>query len=819
YESEEVINIPCKTKYPSPVISVVMCVYNTKLEYLKESIESTLNQTFTNFEFIIVDDGSTDTSCIECMESYKDSRIRLIRNNHDYIDSLNRGIKESRGKYIARMDSDDIMMPDRLDFQYTYMESHTQTDILGGGVHYWGGNQEKFNGSKGIVTINDLLVGNCILNPTVMMRKASILKTKIQYHEKFKYAEDYHFWSQAAMAGLYIMNLDKPVLKYRISSEQISSIHQYEQYKKAKQIQKELSQWIARDEALWAETHPYEIPDTLNKLTVIIPFLNEKEEVGNTVKSIRETAGENVDIIVINDQSNDGYNYRRDVLPYHVVYVYNKDRLGVAASRDFGISLCKTPFFILLDAHMRFYDTLWVERIVSVLEKDDRCLLCSQTRFLKKDLNGLVTINKKCSKVFGAYISFDKDNCLPGIQWDYKEKNKNEQIEEIAAVLGAGYAASKRYWEYLRGLEGLRYYGSDEAFISLKVWLEGGKCLLLKDVEIGHIYRDASPYKRYNEDEVYNSLLISKLLLPQNLNCMSNAVALLKNRNTYLRAKNILKEYEEEIKDAKKYYSSIFTNSIDQVLNMQMKSISYEAKIVDSCLNRITIFNQYVYRNMPEDYGIFEGKSAVLIWLYHYAKYTRDDFWMKSAEELLGIIKKAISEEELPWNFEKGICGIGWAVMYLYSHGFIKEKPDEVIRMVDESLKVIDWDEFEDYSIATGGGGLFAYLSLRTMHNNSFTCEYKNKLRQLALRVLDYSSDLSSCYYAMLYLSTNDEISTKSKEDICIDYRNANLNDWVFAPIFLPNESCYWDTSLAHGCIGALIKAIHIDTLNLKNSL
>ena len=475
-----------KTKHPSPAISVLMPVYNTPIEYLKESIESTLNQTFLDFEFIIIDDGSTDGSCIECIESYKDSRIRLIRNKHDYIDSLNRGIQESQGKYIARMDSDDIMMPDRLDFQYTYMELHPETDILGCGIHYFG-KYEEFSGNKGVVTINDLLSGNCLFNPTTIMRRTSILKSKIQYSKHFKYAEDYYFWSQAAIAGLYIINVDKAVLRYRISSEQVTSLHQQEQYKKAKEIQEKISQWLARDEAMWAETHPYEIPDTVNKLTVIIPFLNEKEEVANTVKSIRETAGENVDIIIINDQSNDGYNYRKDILPYHVVYIYNKKRLGVAASRDFGISLCKTPFFILLDAHMRFYNTLWVERIISILEKDDRCLLCSQTRFLGKDLDGQVVVNKKCPTVYGAYVSFDKNNHIPGIQWDYKEKDKNEQIEEIAAVLGAGYAASKRYWEYLRGLEGLRYYGSDEAFISLKVWLEGGKCLLLKDVEIGHI--------------------------------------------------------------------------------------------------------------------------------------------------------------------------------------------------------------------------------------------------------------------------------------------------------------------------------------------
>jgi len=126
-EAREVLNIEtCKiSKQPagkdtlqtSPILSIVMSVYNVPLEYLKESIDSTLNQTFGNFELIIIDDGSTETEGIDLIKSYKDSRIRLITNPHNFIDSLNHGIAESKGKYIARMDGDDIMLPHRLQAQ------------------------------------------------------------------------------------------------------------------------------------------------------------------------------------------------------------------------------------------------------------------------------------------------------------------------------------------------------------------------------------------------------------------------------------------------------------------------------------------------------------------------------------------------------------------------------------------------------------------------------------------------------------------------------------------------------------------------------
>jgi glycosyltransferase involved in cell wall biosynthesis len=104
-------------------------MYNAS-RYLRECIDSVLGQTFHDFEFLIVDDGSTDDS-VEIVESYADPRIRLIRREHDYIASLNCLIDEARGEYIARMDADDVMLPHRLQQQFDYMESHPDIDVLG----------------------------------------------------------------------------------------------------------------------------------------------------------------------------------------------------------------------------------------------------------------------------------------------------------------------------------------------------------------------------------------------------------------------------------------------------------------------------------------------------------------------------------------------------------------------------------------------------------------------------------------------------------------------------------------------------------------
>lgn len=227
---------------------------------------------------------------------------------------------------------------------------------------------------------------------------------------------------------------------------------------------------------------------TAYKLTVLIPFMNEGEEVAATVRDVRRTAGERMDILVVNDCFTDGYDYKKDLERYNVTYLENKENKGSAPSRDICVENCRTPYFLFLDAHMRFFCEGWADKIVNLLETNDRQLLCLQTISLKKDETG-VHVNKKDSPAYGAYMPLSMDSCLPDIKWNRKEFNPQSPTQEIPMVLGAAYAGSKRYWQYLRGMEGMMRYGTEEQCISLKVWLEGGRCLLLKNQKVGHIYR------------------------------------------------------------------------------------------------------------------------------------------------------------------------------------------------------------------------------------------------------------------------------------------------------------------------------------------
>lgn len=114
----------------SPNISICIPMYNAA-RFIKDCIDSVLSQSFQDFELLIVDDGSTDNSCA-IVNSVRDNRIRLIRNQHDYVGSLNMLLDEAKGKYIARMDADDVMYPNRLSIQYEYMENHPDIDVIGG---------------------------------------------------------------------------------------------------------------------------------------------------------------------------------------------------------------------------------------------------------------------------------------------------------------------------------------------------------------------------------------------------------------------------------------------------------------------------------------------------------------------------------------------------------------------------------------------------------------------------------------------------------------------------------------------------------------
>ena len=207
--------------FTQPKISVVMSTYN-RATFLPRSIESILNQTFADFEFIIINDGSADNTA-EILNKYaqQDSRIRIVSNetNKGLIYSLNRGLNEAKGKYIARMDDDDVALPTRFEKQYAFMEKNKDYAVVGSWVADPNNNQKwSFHDETSPEMIKLFLYLNRvpISHPASFLRRDFLNKHNIRYNYIYKSAEDRKFWLDILDAGGKITNIPEVLLLFRL---------------------------------------------------------------------------------------------------------------------------------------------------------------------------------------------------------------------------------------------------------------------------------------------------------------------------------------------------------------------------------------------------------------------------------------------------------------------------------------------------------------------------------------------------------------------------------------------------------------------------
>ena len=225
----------------TPFISVVMPVYNGE-KYLSEAIESILNQTFLNFELIVINDGSTDNTA-GILDRYRKKDRRIVKNSHTQnqgiVYSLNQGLKLARGKYIARMDSDDISCSDRLEKQAGYLESNPQIGILGGDVIYInpaGQELSRMEHPHDDLSIRwTCLLNNVFFHPTVMFRRSILIENELTYKSAFQSVEDYAFWVEF-LEHTKGANLDQVLIYYRLHPGSLTSKSRNEQTKKHNQV-------------------------------------------------------------------------------------------------------------------------------------------------------------------------------------------------------------------------------------------------------------------------------------------------------------------------------------------------------------------------------------------------------------------------------------------------------------------------------------------------------------------------------------------------------------------------------------------------------
>ncbi len=236
-----------KTSVAQPLVSIIIPVYNAG-PFLSEAIDSCLNQTYTNTEIIIIDDGSTDNTGETCKEYTQYKNVKYVRNdkNNGLIFSLNKAISLSKGKFIARMDQDDISLPDRIKLQVEYLQKNPDVEVLGTDVvlmaninHLLGKPRQIFSDGP---SIEWSIISSCPLHhPTVMFNR-NLLMNEVFLNELYDgnqhFAEDLGLWSRILLVNKKIHVLNKPLLLYRKHSLSMSTKYKTPQLNASIEISK-----------------------------------------------------------------------------------------------------------------------------------------------------------------------------------------------------------------------------------------------------------------------------------------------------------------------------------------------------------------------------------------------------------------------------------------------------------------------------------------------------------------------------------------------------------------------------------------------------
>lgn len=212
----------------TPTISVILPVYNASL-YLQAAVSSILNQSFSDFEFLIFDDGSTDKT-LQMLKKFasEDTRVKIFsRENKGLIATLNELIDNSLGRYIARMDADDISLPDRFFKQVMFLDSNPEIVVVGSWIEMINDKSQQISEVRSPIEHEKIdqknLAGHSsISHPSAMIRKSALLEVG-RYDLRFKSAEDLDLWLKLAEVGK-LANIPEVLLQYRIHSSAISEI-------------------------------------------------------------------------------------------------------------------------------------------------------------------------------------------------------------------------------------------------------------------------------------------------------------------------------------------------------------------------------------------------------------------------------------------------------------------------------------------------------------------------------------------------------------------------------------------------------------------
>lgn len=512
-------------------------------EHLQECLESCVNQTLFNdieiiciigsnprFEYSIIQkfEKIVQNININITNSRNKIKFNFTQENIDFAHLLNTEITKTMCKYIYIVYPNQVLHTNAIEIQYKYFLDNPNYDV--------------------VVSNNDCTIKN------ITTKEVISLTNDLTYNYKFGISFKRTIFNNNLLFEQYF----NPLYECKFICECIN--HNKQVYFHQNNINSIIYTTVIDnsrfDKYKLFINRLYNEKKYNNELSVILTFYNEGEEVEKTIQSIRATSL-NTTVILIDDFSDDDTDYESLTKKYHdVIYVRNNKREGVANSRNIGVLNAKTEYIMLLDAHMRFYDFDWDERVLRILKQDKykNCLFTSNSSVIKKHVDTGQYINvddiKVRNKTYGctSNLMLKSNKKTFSNEWNYTETkliDEAEHIYLISNVLGACYFFTKTHWNNINGLTGLVKYGLDEGLMSIKTWMFGGKCCLLYDFYVGHIYRDKFPYKVDNFEIGFNEYLMIKMFITQDTDLYIDK---LYNRLS-INQKKILNSYIEKYKD------------------------------------------------------------------------------------------------------------------------------------------------------------------------------------------------------------------------------------------------------------------------------
>ncbi|HWY10797.1 MAG TPA: glycosyltransferase family 2 protein [Bacteroidia bacterium] len=283
-----------------PLVSVLMPVYNAEA-FVKEAIASILDQSYQNFEFIIINDGSTDSSEGQII-SFKTDKIKYYKNetNLGLIATLNKGIDLCKGEYIVRMDADDLSLRDRIKKQVEFMESNKGVGVCGCDyIHFGKGKQIPLKSHHTHDLISGwMLFNSSVVHPALIIRSSVLKSEKTYFNSEFKHVEDYELWSRLLFKSQFA-DIPETLLKYRIHASQVSLKFRGEQIENGNKVRKRLLEKIGfkfseREFRVHCLLGNSQIISSLNDLAALSVWFDELYDQNQKLKFIPEATLQNI---------------------------------------------------------------------------------------------------------------------------------------------------------------------------------------------------------------------------------------------------------------------------------------------------------------------------------------------------------------------------------------------------------------------------------------------------------------------------------------------------------------------------------------------